>query len=77
MAIEHSNIPGAGDLAGRFHGRSSKQAPQMLLSPASLKVPQKAQLGGARKSIKLTDKCWHEQHWNTPREFGLFIMKAC
>jgi len=56
MAIEHSNVPGVDETAGSFHGRSSKQAPQMLLSPGSQKVPQKTQLRGARKSMKLTDK---------------------
>jgi len=56
MAIEHAKIPGVGEIAGSFHGKSSKQSLQMLLSSASLNVPQNAQLRGARKSIKLIDK---------------------
>jgi len=77
MAIEHSNIPGASVVAGTFQGRSSKQAMQMLLSSASLGVPQKTQLGGAKKSIRLTVKRWHEWGRSAPREFGLFFIKAC
>jgi hypothetical protein len=56
MAIERSNIPGVGEIAGSFQGRSKKHAAQMLLSSVSQKLPQKTQLRGARKSIRFTDK---------------------
>ena len=77
MAIEHSKIPGVGETAGSFQGKSSKQSLQMLLSPWSLKVPQKTQLRGARKSIRLTDKYWQLPQYTTGRKIGLLIMKAC
>jgi len=70
-------MPGVGETAGSFQGRSLKQATQMLFSPGSLKVPQNTQLRGAKKSIRLTIKWWHARQMMARRDFGLSVMKAC